>query len=125
MAVVALDHVQLAMPEGGEDRARAFFVGLLGFEEMDKPERLRTGGGLWLRSGAANVHFGVEIPFRPARKAHPCLAVADLDRLAARLSAGNMPVEWDDRIPGTRRFFSADPFGNRIEFIQAAGERPR
>lgn len=118
MAITGLDHVQLAMPEGGEAEARAFYCGLLGFEEVEKPELLRRAGGLWLRSGAANVHLGVETPFSPARKAHPCFATLDPDAVAEALRQASRPVEWDDRLAGVRRFFSADPFGNRLEFMQ-------
>jgi catechol 2,3-dioxygenase-like lactoylglutathione lyase family enzyme len=119
MAVVALDHVQLAMPLGREDDARGFFVDLLGFVEEPKPAGLRGAGGLWLRAGAVRVHLGVEEPFRPAAKAHPCFAVDDLASLEARLAERRICVRHDDRIPGVRRFFTEDVFGNRLEFLQA------
>lgn len=119
MRIVAIDHVQLAMPRGAEDEARAFFVDVLGFLEVEKPESLRAGGGLWLESAGVRLHLGVEEPFSPARKAHPCFAVDDLDGLAVALEARGLAVKPDDRIAGTRRFFTADPFGNRLEFMQA------
>ncbi len=118
-AIVALDHVQLAMPAAGEDAAREFFCRILGFEEIRKPEALRKSGGVWFRSGAVELHLGVEEPFLPARKAHPCLVVANIDQLAEALQARSYHVSWDDRIPCRRRFFSSDPFGNRLEFVQA------
>jgi muramoyltetrapeptide carboxypeptidase len=117
--ITAIDHVQLAMPADGEDEARLFFVVLLGFDEVEKPHRLRGAGGVWFRSGAAQIHLGVERPFHPARKAHPCLATSDIDALAVKLTVRNHAIEWDDRIEGTRRFFTTDPFGNRLEFTQA------
>jgi catechol 2,3-dioxygenase-like lactoylglutathione lyase family enzyme len=119
MAVVALDHIQLAMPRGREDDARGFFVDLLGFVEEPKPAALRDTGGLWLRAGAVRVHLGVEEPFRPAAKAHPCFAVDDLDAMEASLEERRIRVRHDDRIPGVRRFFAEDVFGNRLEFQQA------
>jgi catechol 2,3-dioxygenase-like lactoylglutathione lyase family enzyme len=114
-----LDHVQLAAPPGREDDARAFYGDLLGLEELGKPEPMRASGGVWFRVGAQELHVGIEEPFAPARKAHPGLGVepAELDALAARLEAGGAPVEWDDRYPGVRRFYTADPFGNRIEIL--------
>ena len=110
----ALDHVQLAMPAGGEDAARGFYSGLLGLAEVEKPAPMRASGGVWFEPG---IHLGVEDGFRPARKAHPGLRVADLDGLAERLAAAGATVEWDERWPGRRRFHTYDPFGNRLELL--------
>lgn len=109
-----LDHVQVAMPAGGEDAARRFYTGLLGLAEVPKPESLRATGGVWFEPG---VHMGIEADFRPARKAHPGLSVPDLDAVADRLTAAGADVEWDERLPGVRRFYTHDPFGNRIELL--------
>lgn len=99
---------------------RAFYVGVLGMTEVDKPAALRARGGAWFRAGAAEVHLGIEAGFTPARKAHPGLAVDDLDGLAARVADSGAPITWDDNIPGLRRFHTADPVGNRLEFQQAS-----
>ncbi|HEX3331559.1 MAG TPA: VOC family protein [Gaiellales bacterium] len=109
-----LDHVQVAIPPGGEDAARRFYAGLLGLREMEKPEPMRATGGVWFEPG---VHLGVERDFAPARKAHPGLRVADLDAIAARLADAGADVEWDERWPGVRRFYTRDPFGNRLELL--------
>jgi catechol 2,3-dioxygenase-like lactoylglutathione lyase family enzyme len=112
--------VQLAAPPGCEDEARRFFGTLLGLPELEKPAPLRDRGGAWFALGAQQLHVGVEDPFAPAAKAHPALAVddaAELEGLAARLAAAGRPVEWDDRYPGVRRFYTADPFGNRLELL--------
>jgi catechol 2,3-dioxygenase-like lactoylglutathione lyase family enzyme len=118
MSYLALDHVQLAMPEGEEQRARRFYVDVLGFTEFPKPGERLASTGLWLRAGAVELHLGVDGDFRPARRAHPGLRVDHLDDLAERCAAAGHPVEWDDRFPGRRRFYVADPFGNRIEILQ-------
>ena len=121
--ILTLDHIQLAMPAGAEDTARAFFTGVLGMTEDEKPEPLRARGGVWFRvshtGGTKNVviHCGVENPFVPQKKAHPAFCVEDLDLLAARLEATNHLVLWDETLPDRRRFFTEDPFGNRIEFL--------
>ena len=114
-----LDHVQLAAPPGCEEQARAFYGGLLGLPEVEKPEPMRASGGAWFALGDRQLHVGVEDPFAPATKAHPGLSVgeAELDALAARLEAAGAPVTWDVRLPGVRRFYTADPFGNRIELL--------
>lgn len=114
---IALDHVQLAAPPGCEDEARRFFGSLLGLAEVEKPEPLRARGGIWFALGEQQLHIGVEEPFRPARKAHPALRVDDVDRLARVLSAAGEAVEWDDSLPGFRRFYTADPWGNRLELL--------
>ncbi|MCU1389527.1 MAG: hypothetical protein JWL72_2865 [Ilumatobacteraceae bacterium] len=117
-AVLGIDHVQLAMPAGGEDAARRFYVDLLQLEEVPKPPALAVRGGCWFeRGGGVRLHLGVENEFIPARKAHPALVVAGLGALAALLEAAHITVRWSDEIPGTRRCHVDDPFGNRIELI--------
>lgn len=116
--IVGLDHVQLAMPRGGEEEARRFYGHVLGMEEVTKPEPLTARGGLWFESGRAQLHLGIEENFAPARKAHPALLVADLEGLRPALEAGGAPVRPDDSVAGVRRLYTEDPFGNRIELIQ-------
>jgi catechol 2,3-dioxygenase-like lactoylglutathione lyase family enzyme len=116
--MVALDHVQLAIPRGSEERCRTFYVDLLGMTELRKPPLLAARGGMWLQNGSVVIHLGVDADFQPARKAHPAITVADIDGLAARLTAAGHIPTWDNEtIPGTRRFHVLDPLGNRIEFI--------
>jgi catechol 2,3-dioxygenase-like lactoylglutathione lyase family enzyme len=122
VTVLALDHVQIAMPRGEEDRARAFYTGVLGLEEIPKPANLAARGGVWFRVGAQELHVGVAEPFAPATKAHPAIRIAsagDLERLAARFEASGVAVQWADEaeIPGAIRFFVADPWGNRVELV--------
>lgn len=113
-----LHHVQLALPPGGEDQARAFFSGVLGMDELPKPPVLAARGGCWFRGDGWEVHLGVEEDFRAARKAHPGVLVDDLDALAARLKTADVEVVWDDHFPGHRRIYAHDPFGNRLEFLE-------
>ncbi|WP_413785802.1 VOC family protein [Intrasporangium zincisolvens] len=119
---MTLHHVQVSGPAGCEDAMRAFYAGVLGLTEVPKPERLRARGGVWFRAGSepggAEVHVGIEDPFAPARKAHPGIAVADVEALASSVEAAGAPVTWDENIPGLRRFHTSDPVGNRLEFQQ-------
>jgi catechol 2,3-dioxygenase-like lactoylglutathione lyase family enzyme len=118
--VLALDHVQLAAPPGCEPEARRFFGEILGLAEIEKPAPMRATGGVWFRlAGGHELHVGVEQDFVPARKAHPALRVTagEIGDLAERLAAAGAPVEWDERYPGVRRFFTRDPWGNRIELL--------
>ena len=120
--MIELDHVQIAGPPGCEAEARRFFGDLLGLEELEKPEPLRWRGGTWFALGdGCELHVGVEEPFAPARKAHPAfrLPAGELDVLATRLEAAGLRVDWDDALPGARRFYTADPWGNRIELLAA------
>ncbi len=117
--ITAIDHVQLAMPEGGEGAATAFYQGVLGLERRPKPEALAVRGGCWFSNGSVELHLGVEADFRPAAKAHPALVVTDLDALVAGLVSAGHPARPDGEIPGVRRCFVDDPFGNRIELIEA------
>ena len=118
MTILGIDHVQVAAPAGCEDEARAFYGGLLGLEEIPKPEALAARGGCWFRAGGQELHVGVEEPFAPAQKAHPGLVAVDLDDLAGRLRAAGHEVTFDGAIPGAKRFHVADPFGNRLEIRQ-------
>lgn len=113
-----IHHVQLACPAGSEPQLREFYGGLLGMVVVDKPPVLATRGGAWFRSGAVELHLGVEPDFRPARKAHPGLLCADLDGLGRRLAAAGIQVRWDEDFPGFRRCYVDDPVGNRIELLQ-------
>ncbi len=115
-----LHHAQLAMPRGEEEAARAFYAGVLGMTEIEKPPVLAARGGAWFRAGELELHLGVEEGFSPVRKAHPGVLVADLDEVVRRLGAAGQGVTWDADLPGFRRVYAHDPFGNRLEFLQPA-----
>jgi hypothetical protein len=116
---MSIDHVQLACPAGTEAVLRRYYVDLLGLTEKPKPPALAARGGCWFTGHGIELHLGVEEDFRPARKAHPGLLWPDLDDLAERLTEAGYLVQWADpaEIPGTRRFHTEDPHGNRIEFL--------
>jgi catechol 2,3-dioxygenase-like lactoylglutathione lyase family enzyme len=118
-STVPIHHVQLACPSGTEETLRAFYTGVLGLTEIDKPPALAARGGCWFRGHGIELHLGVDDDFRPARKAHPGLLVTDLDSWARRLTAAGYPVRFDEEFPGMRRFYSEDPHGNRLEFLEA------
>lgn len=118
--ITGLDHVQVAAPPGCEQAARRFYGELLGLAEVAKPAPMRASGGAWFALGAQQLHVGVADPFTPSRKGHPGLVVdtdAALRALAGRLEAAGAPVRWDDRLPGVRRFYTDDPWGNRLELL--------
>jgi catechol 2,3-dioxygenase-like lactoylglutathione lyase family enzyme len=119
LSIVGLDHVQLAMPPGGEEEARAFYGQLLGLTEVAKPAALAARGGGWFAGPGVALHLGAEEPFQPARKAHPALRVADLEAAIETLTKSGVPVQRDESVPSVRRCYIADPFGNRIELLQA------
>ncbi len=117
--LVGVDHVQLAMPRGGEGAARGFYQAVLGLPERPKPPALAARGGCWFSNDQVTLHLGVDDDFRPARKAHPAVVVEDLDSLCASLEAAGHGVRFDAEVPGVRRCYVDDPFGNRIELIEA------
>jgi catechol 2,3-dioxygenase-like lactoylglutathione lyase family enzyme len=121
MRVVGIEHVQLAMPRGEEDRARAFYSGILGIPEIPKPPELAKRGGVWFESESLKIHLGVEAEFHPARKAHPALLVEDLRALVALLRERGIQVVDDEALEGFVRVYVADPFGNRIELMEPSG----
>ncbi len=118
MTITRLDHVQLAMPLGGESEARAFYEGVLGISEVAKPAHLASRGGCWFEQGALKVHLGVDADFKPARKAHPAFIVSDLAALVTTLKAHGYRVAEDQPLDGYDRMYVDDPFGNRIELME-------
>ena len=117
LQVIAVHHVQLAMPAGGEAQARAFYCDILGVPERPKPESLKSNGGCWFEQGSVRIHLGIEDDFRPARKAHPALQVSQLNPLRDKLENAGYAIAEADKIDGLSRFFVDDPFGNRVEII--------
>jgi len=113
---LALHHIQLAMPAGEEERARSFYSGQLGFSEVAKPGVLTDRGGCWFEGNGIALHLGVDSPFVPAKKAHPAFEVADIKGAHHALRAAN-PSEVS-MLPGIKRFYIEDPFGNRIEILE-------
>lgn len=122
MKILSIDHVQIAIPQGGEGKARGFYINGLGFIEIPKPPELAKRGGAWFQSGNVQLHLGVEADFRPARKAHPAFIVDDLEGLIAKIqSVGSVGYETDSSQPpldGYKRAHVFDPFGNRIELME-------
>jgi catechol 2,3-dioxygenase-like lactoylglutathione lyase family enzyme len=117
--ILAIDHVQLAMPAGGEEKTRAFYIQLLGFVEIPKPAELAKRGGAWFESGNVQVHLGVEADFRPAKKAHPAFLVDNLDELIAKAQTSGFETDTSQPpLDGYKRAHVFDPFGNRIELMQ-------
>ncbi|MGW7451506.1 VOC family protein [Streptomyces sp. NPDC054787] len=120
----AVDHVQLAAPPGSEERLRAYYTDVLGMTEIPKPPVLAARGGCWFAAGPVQLHLGVEEDFRPARKAHPGLRVTGIRAYASRLRERGATVVWDDDLPGHDRFYSEDPVGNRLEFLERRDPAP-
>jgi catechol 2,3-dioxygenase-like lactoylglutathione lyase family enzyme len=118
MRVLHIEHVQLAMPAGGEGRARAFYDQALGIPEMPKPASLAKRGGCWFERDDLKVHIGVDADFHPARKAHVAFLVADLPALRQKLVALGFYIKEDEALEGFRRLYVDDPFGNRIELME-------
>ena len=119
MTFLSVHHVQLAMPEGDEETARAFYAGILGLVEIPKPPALAKRGGAWFQSGEVQVHLGVDRDFHPARRAHPAFVVDDLDAVVEKVQVAG--YEWDlsqPELDGYKRGHVYDPFGNRIELIE-------
>ena len=116
--VARIDHIQLAAPEGCERAARDFYGAVLGMKEIEKPPILHARGGCWFECGSQQVHIGVERNFQAAKKAHPAFVVFHLDELHETLRDRGVIVIDDDNLPGARRFYAEDPWGNRLEFVE-------
>ncbi len=120
MAVLSLDHVQLAIPVGGEGRAREFYTGILGLSEVEKPEAMAGRNSIWFAAGAVSLHLGIEPDFHAAKRAHPALVVEGLDEILLLCERAGLPSRPDTSFNGFRRFHVFDPFGNRLELMERA-----
>jgi len=120
IAIVGIDHVQLAMPAGQETAARRFYAELLGLREVPKPAHLVARGGAWFERHGVRIHLGIDAAFRPARKAHPGLLVTDLPGLVARLTSAGCAVQDGEPLEGYAHVYVEDPFGNRLELLERA-----
>jgi catechol 2,3-dioxygenase-like lactoylglutathione lyase family enzyme len=119
MKILSIDHVQIAMPAGQEDKARAFYIGQLGFTEIPKPPELAKRGGTWFQAGNVQLHLGVEAEFRPARKAHPAFLLEDLESLISNVQKAGYETDTSQPpLDGYKRAHVFDPFGNRIELME-------
>ena len=119
MKILSIDHIQIAMPAGEEDKARAFYIEQLGFTELPKPPDLAKRGGAWFQAGSVQLHLGVEADFRPARKAHPAFVVDDLEALISNVQEAGYETDTSQPpLDGYKRAHVFDPFGNRIELME-------
>ena len=119
MTILSIDHVQITLPPGQEDQARAFYVNVLGLTEIPKPAELAKRGGVWFQSGSVQLHLGVEADFRAARKAHPAFTVSDLNELLAKVQKAGYETDTSQPpLAGYQRAHVFDPFGNRIELME-------
>nr|WP_309098769.1 VOC family protein [Fredinandcohnia onubensis] len=116
--IKAIDHIQLAAPKGSEDQARHFYSTILGCKEVEKPGALRKNGGVWFAYGTVQIHIGIEEPFAPSKKAHPAFEIENLYALKQHLQTNNVGIINDNNLPGADRFYTHDPFGNRLEFLE-------
>lgn len=119
MGIQTIHHVMVAIPPAGEQDARRFYGETLGLIEIEKPGTLKSRGGLWFQAGTLELHLGIEEAFKPARKTHVAVLVSDLGALRERLIERGYYVTKDEFLPGYDRFYAADPFGNRLEFLES------
>ena len=118
--IVGLDHSFLTIQDGGEDAARRFYGEVLGVEEIQRPEGFQRSSGVWFQAGGQELHLGTDDAHLPPKRPHPGFRVGELGgarRGRERLTSNRYDVEWDERIEGPRRFYTRDPFGNRIELL--------
>jgi catechol 2,3-dioxygenase-like lactoylglutathione lyase family enzyme len=118
MAIIEIEHLQIAIPLASEERARAFYSGVLGFREIAKPAEMAKRKSLWFVAGKVNLHLGIEVDFHPAKRAHPAFIVEGLDGILAVLAREGASAKQDTSFQGYRRFHVFDPFGNRLELME-------
>jgi catechol 2,3-dioxygenase-like lactoylglutathione lyase family enzyme len=119
MTILSIDHIQIAIPKDGEEKARGFYMDVLGFVEIPKPAELAKRGGAWFQTGNVQLHLGVEADFRAARKAHPAFLVDDLEEVISKARSNGFEIDTSQpALDGYKRAHVFDPFGNRIELME-------
>jgi catechol 2,3-dioxygenase-like lactoylglutathione lyase family enzyme len=119
MTILSIDHIQIAIPKDGEEKARGFYLDVLGFVEIPKPAELAKRGGAWFQIAGVQLHLGVEDDFHAARKAHPAFLVDDLDQLINKAQSSGFETDTTQPpLDGYKRAHVFDPFGNRIELME-------
>ena len=122
MPILSIDHVQIAIPVASESQARAFYSGILGFTEIEKPPQMAERKSIWFVAGAVDLHLGIEPDFTPAKRAHPAFIVEGLDAIVAACDRAGITTKPDTSFNGFRRVHVVDPFGNRLELMERSAE---
>lgn len=118
--VTRLNHVDIIIPKGSETQAREFYCEFLGLGEISKPANLQKNGGLWLTLGEIQIHLSVQDGYDPGKtKAHLAYEVEDLSLVKELLKKRGVKFNENSPVPGFVRGDIRDPFGNRIEFLEA------
>ena len=118
--IIGIHHAHISIPQGAEEEGKQFYCGVLGLTEVQKPDTLKSRGGFWLKVGEDTLHVGTEDGVeRLKTKAHIAYQVEDLSYWKGVLDMHNISVKKGIPIPGYDRFEFRDPFGNRVELIQA------
>jgi catechol 2,3-dioxygenase-like lactoylglutathione lyase family enzyme len=118
--ILGVQHAQITIPQGMEEAARQFYCDFLGLKEVSKPGSLHGRGGFWMEAGAFTVHVGTEEHFdRLQTKAHLAYQVDGLNAWRVKLESRGIKILEGIPIPGFDRFEFRDPFGNRVEFMEA------
>ena len=112
-----IDHVQICIPENSEEESRKFYSGLLGLEEIEKPDELKSSGGVWFKAGNIELHLGVE-ENSVKTKSHPAFEIENIDGMKNFLLKNGVKLKEEIQIPSRKRFSFYDPFGNRIELLE-------
>lgn len=118
LTITGLDHIQIAVPRALEKECVAFYRDVLGLNEIAKPEPLRARGGAWFQLGECQLHIGLDPEPSPASKRHICFLVSDIEGARAAVRDAGVVIKEEGTVEGLRRFFIADPAGNRIEIGQ-------
>lgn len=117
--ILKVQHAQITIPTGEEEKAREFYCEFLGLREIPKPESLKGRGGFWMELNGFQIHVGTENDFdRTKTKAHLAYEVENLESWREKLRAHGTEILDGVKIPNYERFEFRDPFGNRVEFLE-------
>ena len=112
-----INHIQICIPKGEEERGREFYCETLGLNEIEKPDSLKANGGFWLEVANIQLHIGTE-NIDGISKRHPAFEIDNLNEVKKYLIKKCVRIKEEDKIPGINRFSIFDYWNNRIELIE-------
>jgi len=114
---IRADHIHICVPPEQLEEAKQFYTGILGLEQIERPDRIFGNAGYWFSIGDIQLHIGVE-PALARSIRHTAFEVADIAAARACLVKNNVEIVEEPILPGRTRFAFIDPFGNRMELLQ-------
>jgi catechol 2,3-dioxygenase-like lactoylglutathione lyase family enzyme len=119
---IRADHINICVPPERLEEARAFYVDVIGLQQIERPDHVFLNAGYWFNIGNIKLHIGVEPALKRTTR-HTAFEVADISAARELMVKNHIEVTEEPVIAGRARFAFIDPFGNRMELLQMTDDR--